>query len=375
MTEGKRNAQKACFAILKNLKPQLEAEGLSADVVWDYVKETHNVDSRSNLNERDYIILQARLSAASRDSHLFLILCSEIQNSFPQCRVVRVNADLSMTKVYDSILTDDIRERCRRHAEATGCTVRLHGADGKDAIEEFVPDTWRPAPDGPPIAKDNPDLPSRVFELHRQGSETHWVEVPFPDTSDLAGWGQRHADSTGHDVQITDRMGQVVLMEFSAMPACAPESVVSVGGNSDSRLQRGRDSEIAPTEDGVNDVSIDGQKWILLNQWDDKWHWVKLDQSMESHIITAVTRKDAVNSLITMITGAVSLPDGKRIDVSHILVLSTPDKHTAGDFEWYNIRMVMSGNHPKTHENARFDTREDAMRFYEYTRKAIESFQ
>ena len=47
----------------------------------------------------------------------------------------------------------------------------------------------------------------------------------------------------------------------------------------------------------VNDVTIDGQKWILLNHWDNQYHWVKLDGTLESHIATADNRSDAVNSL------------------------------------------------------------------------------
>ena len=46
------------------------------------------------------------------------------------------------------------------------------------------------------------------------------------------------------------------------------------------------------------DVMIDGQKWILLNQWNDQWHWVKMTQSMDSHIATAENRTDAVASLV-----------------------------------------------------------------------------
>ena len=93
MTDGKRHAQKACFAILNNLKPALEAEGLTEDAVWAYVKETHNVESRSDLEERDWVVLQARLSAAARDSYLFKNLCSEIQNFVPSTAIEVVQRD------------------------------------------------------------------------------------------------------------------------------------------------------------------------------------------------------------------------------------------------------------------------------------------
>ena len=46
------------------------------------------------------------------------------------------------------------------------------------------------------------------------------------------------------------------------------------------------------------DVVVDGQKWVLLNQWDDQWHWVKMTQTMERYIATGENRTDAVASLV-----------------------------------------------------------------------------
>ena len=52
---------------------------------------------------------------------------------------------------------------------------------------------------------------------------------------------------------------------------------------------------------GVNDVTIDGQKWVLLNHWDNQYHWVKLNNTMERHIATADNRDGAVDSLVAYV--------------------------------------------------------------------------
>ena len=105
----------------------------------------------------------------------------------------------------------------------------------------------------------------------------------FPNCSDLEGWGQRHADESGFDVIITDRMGHNVLMEFTATPAPAPPSIEDVAGSTD--------------------VVVNGQAWVLLNQWDNQWHWVKLDRTMERHVATADNREAAIKSLVAYIGG------------------------------------------------------------------------
>lgn len=71
-------------------------------------------------------------------------------------------------------------------------------------------------------------------------------------------------------------------MHFTATPAQAPTAEPQI-------------------VQGVNDITIDGQKWIILNHWDNQYHWVKLDGTLESYIATAENRTDAVNSLVAHI--------------------------------------------------------------------------
>ena len=77
--DGTRHAQRACFAILKALKTEFTGQGLSTDDVWDYMLHTDGVSSRTELNERHYVLWQARLTAAQRDQGLFSVLCEEVK--------------------------------------------------------------------------------------------------------------------------------------------------------------------------------------------------------------------------------------------------------------------------------------------------------
>ena len=284
MNKGKRNAQKACFGIMNGLRPGLEMEGLTEESVWAWVKGEYDVVSRSELDDREWAIVSARLSAATRDQKLFLVLCEAVRTAVGTCRVYRGYADYTFKKVYDGVITSNIKERCQRQADATGCFVNLCGADSPDSKERFEPAEYAPDPNCPPIAPNNPNRPSKVFELHRSSLETQTVEIRFPDCSDLEGWGQRHADESGFDTIITDRMGHNVLMEFTATPAPAPPSIEDIAGGG---------------------VSVNGQAWVLLNQWDNQWHWVKLDRSMERHVADADNRQAAVESLVAYIVGGV----------------------------------------------------------------------
>ena len=283
MNDGKRNAQRSMFGIMNVLKPELETVGLNEDHVWEWVKGEHGVSSRSELDEQQLAIVSARLSAATRDQKLFLVLCEAVRTAVGTCRVYRGFNDGTFKKVYEGVITENIKERCQRYADKTGCFLNVHGADSPDSRERFEPAEYAPDPNSPPIAPNNPNRPSKVFELHRKGNETQTVEIRFPDCSDLAGWGQRHADSSGFDTIITDRMGHNVLMQFTATPAPAPPSVENVAGSTD--------------------VVVNGQAWVLLNQWDNQWHWVKLDRSMERHVATADNRQAAIKSLVAYIGG------------------------------------------------------------------------
>ena len=217
---GKRLAQKQVFAQVNSLKSHLSAHGLSDTVLWDYVKRAHKVDSRSELSERDWVVLAARLFAVQKslstdNEILFNRLVSEIRSVLGTCRAYRIHANSTFRKVYDGIITTNIATRCQSHADATGCRVRLHGSDGTDGIIFFDPIELAPDPDMPPVGTFDPSKPARVFEIHQRGKETHSIEITFPDCSDLAGWGQRHANESGFNVQFTDRMGHFVLMQFS----------------------------------------------------------------------------------------------------------------------------------------------------------------
>lgn len=265
--------RRQAFSIVKNLTPKLKKAGLSDKALWTYFLSAHQVCSRKDLTEKDWVVIAARLSAAERDSTLFGFMVKDIK-SVITCRAYRIHNDGTFKKVYDGIITEDIEERCQNHADASGCTVRLHGADGEDGIVFFEPTEPVPDPNCPPIAAVNPNKPARVFELHTNGKETQYIEIPFPDTSDLKDWGQQHANETGVDVHITCRMGHNRLMCYQP--------------------------KIDVTE-GVNDVVIDGVKWILLNQWDDKYHWVKLDRTMERYIAAGTDRTEAVAALVEYI--------------------------------------------------------------------------
>ena len=273
------NQMKTSFAIINSLKPQLTTAGLTEESVWEWVKSEYDVQSRSELNEESWAIVSARLSAAQRDQQLFSVLCEAVKSAVGTCRVYRVYNNGTFRKVYDGIITEGIQERCQQYADATGCYIRMHGADGEDGIEKFIPEEYAPDPNCPPTRHFDPTRPRKVYEIHQKGNETHRIEVRFPDCSDLAGWGQRHADSSGFDTIITDQMGHNVLMQFAATPAPAPPSIVDVQG----------------------DVKIDGQAWTLLNQWDDQWHWVKMTQSMERYIATADNRDAAIAALVVYI--------------------------------------------------------------------------
>ena len=214
---GKRLAQKQVFAQVNSLESHLLHFGLSDATFWDYVKRSHKVESRSELSERDWVVLSARLfavqkSLAEGNKILLCRLVSEIRSVLGTCRAYRIRADATFRKIYDGIITDEIAARCQSHADLSGCRVRLHGSDGEDGIIFFDPAEFAPDPTMPPIGGESE--PARAFEIHERGKETHSIEITFPDCSDLAGWGQRHANESGFNVLVTDRMGHFVLMQF-----------------------------------------------------------------------------------------------------------------------------------------------------------------
>lgn len=57
--------------------------------------------------------------------------------------------------------------------------------------------------------------------------------------------------------------------------------------------QNGKNYAI-PRVNGDNNID---QRWVLLTKKDDQWHWVALDKSMETHIVTATDIYEAVEAL------------------------------------------------------------------------------
>lgn len=47
----------------------------------------------------------------------------------------------------------------------------------------------------------------------------------------------------------------------------------------------------------MNRTRINGRTWLLLNQWDDQWHFVVLDPTMQGEIVTAPNFQEAVEAL------------------------------------------------------------------------------
>ena len=64
-------AQKASFAIANKLSPDLEKQGISKEMLWEYVKQKFNVEKRSDMTEMQWTQLAAELKAAQTSSELF----------------------------------------------------------------------------------------------------------------------------------------------------------------------------------------------------------------------------------------------------------------------------------------------------------------
>jgi hypothetical protein len=142
--------RKQCFAIVRDLKPRFIQQGISENAFWCWALATRDlsfVGSRSEMSTLDWTILSARLATAQQNKQMFSVLCDEIQKQ-ADCRVYRINADLSETKVYHAVFDKSVYERCQRHAEATGCTVRCHAYG---ACETFEPAVSLLDPLAPPI--------------------------------------------------------------------------------------------------------------------------------------------------------------------------------------------------------------------------------
>ena len=85
--EIKRNrtdAEIQSFAIINSLSARFVNASLSTDAVWEWVKAEYEVDSRTELDERQWAVVSARLSAAQRDKQLFSVLCKAVHSTSRQ---------------------------------------------------------------------------------------------------------------------------------------------------------------------------------------------------------------------------------------------------------------------------------------------------
>ena len=143
--------RRQCFTIMSELKYRFVKHGISENGFWCWALGTQGKDvigSRSQFEVFDWTFIAARLEAAQRHKNLFDALCEQIHKQ-GNCRVYRINADLSETKVYTGIFDKSVYERCQQHADNTGCTVRLHAYG--DCVS-FEPAEMRLDPNTPPIS-------------------------------------------------------------------------------------------------------------------------------------------------------------------------------------------------------------------------------
>jgi len=72
-------AQKASFAIANKLSPDLEKQGISKEMLWEYVKQKFEVEKRNDMTEMQWTQLAAELKAAETTSELFEQLAKRIK--------------------------------------------------------------------------------------------------------------------------------------------------------------------------------------------------------------------------------------------------------------------------------------------------------
>ena len=74
-TDPRRHAQKQTFALVSQLKPRFNQRGISESNLWNAIKADLGVMSRSEIDERGYVRLAARLDAAKRHPKIFDEIC------------------------------------------------------------------------------------------------------------------------------------------------------------------------------------------------------------------------------------------------------------------------------------------------------------
>lgn len=98
------NAQKATFAIAKNLSGALEKASITKEDLWIYMKRKCSVETRNDITERQWTELSAELKAAETNTTLFEELCKRIKQlttASKESEVPTVN-ELDETEAYNS---------------------------------------------------------------------------------------------------------------------------------------------------------------------------------------------------------------------------------------------------------------------------------
>ncbi len=72
-------AQKSAFATAGKIKDRLDAQGISQQTFWSYVKRRYNVESRNDMTERQWTELAAELNAAVSNKELFADFTARIK--------------------------------------------------------------------------------------------------------------------------------------------------------------------------------------------------------------------------------------------------------------------------------------------------------
>ena len=126
--DGKRHAQKSCFATFNTLKPRFEADNISESAFWCWALWSQKKDpfeSRKQLNALDWTILTARLHAAQNDATCFKALCAEIRHA-GDCQVINIDNDKA---IYRGLVDMKILQRAKKYADNNNCTVKLTAYD------------------------------------------------------------------------------------------------------------------------------------------------------------------------------------------------------------------------------------------------------
>lgn len=125
------------------------------------------------------------------------------------CRVFRRN-NQTLKKVYEGPVTDDITDRCQKHADLSKCDVELH-TTGEPRI--FFPIEYERV-NAPRETPEDMSAPSRVFEIIKKENEEHRIELMFPNTARLEDWCRQYVREHGNTVIVTDWHGHYALMRF-----------------------------------------------------------------------------------------------------------------------------------------------------------------